>query len=128
MHPSSRGPAANFDQDGDFGESFDNDQRPNWGQQGQSMGGPGYNGHQKTVQEEVKQIEFICDDGQPLQFIKYDKSTGKFTVEPEAVQVLLDTPGNVGFCSLAGKYRTGKSFLLNQLLCLKGQGVVYCDD
>lgn len=38
-------------------------------------------------QEDVNDIEFICDDGKPLQIVKYDKSTGKFTLEPEAVNV-----------------------------------------
>jgi GTPase Era involved in 16S rRNA processing len=37
--------------------------------------------------------------------------------------VLNEYKGNVGFCSLAGKYRTGKSFLLNKLLGLRGKGV-----
>ena len=32
--------------------------------------------------------------------------------------------GNVAFVTVAGKYRTGKSFLLNKILGLKGQGVV----
>ena len=31
----------------------------------------------------------------------------------------------VGFVCLAGKYRTGKSFLLNKLLMLEGDGVKY---
>jgi len=30
---------------------------------------------------------------------------------------------NIGFVSLAGRYRTGKSFLLNRLLDLSGDGV-----
>jgi hypothetical protein len=49
--------------------------------------GQGY--QQPYAQEEVNDIEFICDDGQPLQIIRYDKATGKFTVEPEAVNVIL---------------------------------------
>ena len=28
----------------------------------------------------------------------------------------------LGFCCLAGQYRTGKSFLLNQLLDIRGRG------
>jgi GTPase Era involved in 16S rRNA processing len=38
-------------------------------------------------------------------------------------QLLRGVKGSVGFCSLAGKYRTGKSFLLNKLLGLEGSGV-----
>lgn len=72
--------------------------------------------------EEHNDIEFLCQDGRPLQLVKYDKRTGRFSVEPEAVQALLAVEGNVGFCALAGKYRTGKSFLLNQLLGLTGTG------
>ena len=74
--------------------------------------------------EEVNEIEFMCDDGEPLQLVKFDRNTGEFTIEAKAAQVLSAVQGNVGFCSLAGKYRTGKSFLLNQLLCLKGPGVL----
>lgn len=40
-----------------------------------------------------------------------------------SIQMLLEYSGNVGFVSLAGKYRTGKSFLLNKLLGLKKTGV-----
>jgi len=31
--------------------------------------------------------------------------------------------GNISFVTVAGKYRTGKSFLLNKLLGLRGEGV-----
>ena len=79
--------------------------------------------HENEDAEEVNEIEFLCDDGEPLQLVKFDRNTGQFTLEPEAVKMLSAVSGNVGFCSLAGKYRTGKSFLLNQLLCLKGPGV-----
>lgn len=78
---------------------------------------------QYAANEEVNEIEFMCDDGEPLQLVKFDRNTGEFNIEAKAAQVLSAVQGNVGFCSLAGKYRTGKSFLLNQLLCLKGQGV-----
>ena len=53
---------------------------------GGEYGTQGYHGH---GHEEVNDIEFICDDGKPLQIVKYDKSTGKFTLEPEAVNVCL---------------------------------------
>lgn len=33
--------------------------------------------------------------------------------------------GNLCFVVLAGKYRTGKSFLLNRLLDLQGEGVKF---
>ena len=85
--------------------------------------GPSQYQQQGVLQDEANDIEFMCDDGKPLQLVKFDKKSGKFTVEAEAAALLNEVKGNVGFCALAGKYRTGKSFLLNQLLCLKGQGV-----
>lgn len=41
---------------------------------------------------------------------------GKFTVTPEAKTILSQIPGPVGVISIAGLYRTGKSYILNQLI------------
>jgi hypothetical protein len=55
----------------------------------QDQGGQmGYDPQQQYGHEDVNEIEFICDDGKPLQIVRFDKSTGKFTLEPEAVNVL----------------------------------------
>lgn len=48
---------------------------------------PGFDNHQQTIIEEFNDVEFMCDDGKPIQFIRYDKVTGKFMVMPEAVEV-----------------------------------------
>lgn len=42
---------------------------------------------------------------------------------PEALEILAGYNEPVGFASLAGKTRTGKSCLLNRLLHIKGEGV-----
>ena len=48
---------------------------------------PGMDNHSANIVEEVNDVEFMCDDGKPLQFIRYDKASGKFQVMPEAVAV-----------------------------------------
>lgn len=55
--------------------------------QGQGTGGHGESQQQGILRENENEIEFICKEGEPLQFIRYDKKTGKFTVEPRAVEV-----------------------------------------
>lgn len=50
---------------------------------------PGIDSHNTNIVEELNDVEFMCDDGKPLQFIKYDKGSGKFQVMPEAVAVVL---------------------------------------
>lgn len=42
---------------------------------------------------------------------------------PQARDIIAACDLPVGFVCLAGKYRTGKSFLLNKLLYLDGKGV-----
>jgi len=42
-------------------------------------------------------------------------------ISSEVVQELNEYEGNVAFVTVAGKYRTGKSFLLNRLLGIKSQ-------
>lgn len=79
-------------------------------------------GEYKTIKESIPDIHFDCQDGRPLQLIKVDKQTSKFSLVKETAQELSGYVGNVGFCCLAGKYRGGKSFLLNRLLDLKGDG------
>ncbi len=47
-------------------------------------------------------------------FIKYCKESG-FSVEPEAIEFLSSIKSQVGVISICGKYRTGKSYILNKL-------------
>ena len=51
-----------------------------------------------------------------LPFITVDEATGRFTVAPEATALLRSLgAARVSVVAIAGTYRTGKSFLLNQL-------------
>eukprot|EP00002_Diphylleia_rotans_P005218 TRINITY_DN14330_c0_g1_i1.p1 TRINITY_DN14330_c0_g1~~TRINITY_DN14330_c0_g1_i1.p1 ORF type:complete len:721 (+),score=146.17 TRINITY_DN14330_c0_g1_i1:51-2213(+) len=50
----------------------------------------------------------------PIPFIQY-LDNGKFLVTPEADRMLKKVTGRVGVVAVAGVYRTGKSYLLNQL-------------
>ena len=54
--------------------------------------------------------------GVPLELVKYDVPTGKFTVGKEALDVLRRVKGPVGVVAVSGRARQGKSFILNQLL------------
>ena len=54
-------------------------------------------------------------NNKPLILIQYQN--GKFTISEEAKALLSkNTNNNIGIISLVGKYRTGKSFLLNRVL------------
>ena len=81
-----------------------------------------HGGSTKLIGENVPEIEFECQDGRPLQLIRVDKKSGNFELIKETASVICEYNGNVGFCCLAGKYRGGKSFLLNRILNLKGDG------
>jgi chromosome segregation ATPase len=60
------------------------------------------------------------DEAIPL--ITYDTKTRLFTINPNAESILraLDSP--LGIVSVAGMYRTGKSYLLNRLLLNRASG------
>ena len=51
-------------------------------------------------------------------FITYNESTKKFVISKEARKILSNPEKNkkIGIISLVGKYRTGKSFLLNRVI------------
>lgn len=51
-----------------------------------------------------------------IPFISYDTTSSKFVIEEEA-KVFLNSikAPNLGVISVCGKYRTGKSYLLNKL-------------
>ena len=53
----------------------------------------------------------------PIPFITFDSSSNKFIISEEAKKII-SKPSytKVGIISLVGKYRTGKSFLLNRVL------------
>ena len=54
-----------------------------------------------------------------IPFIKYDIETSGFNITPEAIEFLREIPGKIGVISVCGKYRTGKSYLLNKLFMEK---------
>ena len=56
------------------------------------------------------------ENGRALNFIEYDKESG-FRLGEEAKEFLMGLKDDViGVIAVAGKYRTGKSFLLNRIL------------
>ena len=53
-------------------------------------------------------------------FVTFDSKTKKFIINEEAVKILAQPENKqIGIVSLVGKYRTGKSFLLNRVLIEK---------
>lgn len=52
----------------------------------------------------------------PLQLISYDSSTGHVTCGEEALACLRSIKTPVGVVAVCGRARTGKSYILNQLL------------
>lgn len=56
------------------------------------------------------------ESGRAVQFISVDPDTGNFQIEEEAAAILEESENQVAIVSIAGKYRTGKSLLMN-LLC-----------
>lgn len=59
--------------------------------------------------------------GRPIQLIKIDRN-GKISIGVEALEIICSYNEPIGFVSLAGKTRTGKSCLLNRMLHIKGDG------
>ena len=52
-----------------------------------------------------------------IPFITFNNSLQKFTISPESKKILCNSSySKIGIISLIGKYRTGKSFLLNKIL------------
>jgi len=58
------------------------------------------------------------DDGRALNLIVYDQQRG-FYVSDEAKAMLSQVKEKIGVIAVAGKYRTGKSFLLNRIILNK---------
>lgn len=51
----------------------------------------------------------------PVPFIQVDPKTNLLSVTDEARQILSALDGTVGVAAVAGVYRTGKSYILNQI-------------
>ena len=54
--------------------------------------------------------------------VTYDMKSGKFIINPEAESVIKILPSPLGVISVAGMYRTGKSYLLNRVLLNQSNG------
>lgn len=75
-----------------------------------------------------KLSSFILPDnqqrtGNAIVFIRYDPHRNTYAVTEEAKTFLRSVKGPLGVISIAGKYRTGKSFLMDHLLRWRGFGV-----
>ena len=67
-------------------------------------------------------LEDIPDDGRALSMVNYDPSLGQFVINPEALEVIRQLQNPIGVISVAGMYRTGKSYLLNRMLLNRSGG------
>lgn len=73
---------------------------------------------QPGIAEIVPAIHFDCADGQPMQLVRIVNGR-TFEIVPETAEYLVSNfESGIAICSIVGKYRTGKSFLLNRLLDL----------
>ena len=62
------------------------------------------------------------DKGHAISMVTYDMKSGKFIINPEAESVIKILPSPLGVISVAGMYRTGKSYLLNRVLLNQSNG------
>lgn len=69
--------------------------------------------------EQIPEINFECADGKAMQLVRIRGS--QFELVPETVQLIEQLEGQLAICSIAGKMRTGKSFLLNRILGLSSE-------
>lgn len=62
------------------------------------------------------------DLARAIPLITYSRNTGIFDVNPDAVSFLSQLPAPIGVVSVAGRYRTGKSYLLNRVFLNRKSG------
>ena len=67
-------------------------------------------------------LEDVPDDGKAISMVNYDPSLGQFIISPEALEVVRQLQNPIGVISVAGMYRTGKSYLLNRMLLNRSGG------
>ena len=65
-------------------------------------------------------LDEVKDEALPL--IIFDTPTKKFHLNPDAENILSKINGPIGVISVAGMYRTGKSYLLNRMLLNRSNG------
>ena len=66
--------------------------------------------------------KFSRDEGRAIPMVNYDMSQGKFIISQEACEMIRTLENPIGVISVAGMYRTGKSYLLNRMLLNKSGG------
>jgi len=57
-----------------------------------------------------------------IPLLTFDNNTKKYTLNPEALEILKTIPEPLAVCGVAGLYRTGKSYLLNRVLLNRSSG------
>jgi chromosome segregation ATPase len=67
-------------------------------------------------------LEDIPDDGKAISMVNYDPSLGQFIINQEALEIIRQLQNPLGVISVAGMYRTGKSYLLNRMLLNRSGG------
>ena len=67
-------------------------------------------------------LEDIPDDGKAISMVNYDPSLGQFVINQEALEIIRQLQNPLGVISVAGMYRTGKSYLLNRMLLNRSGG------
>ena len=55
------------------------------------------------------------ESGRAVQFVSIDPKTGQFELNKEAVEIFENGENQIAIVAIAGKYRTGKSLLMNLL-------------
>jgi hypothetical protein len=70
------------------------------------------------VRSFVPEITFSLNEGQSLDLLFYDQASQAFQINEQAMEVLLQYGGNVGFIMNLGQKGVGKSFLLNNVMDL----------
>ncbi|GLC47864.1 hypothetical protein PLESTB_000033800 [Pleodorina starrii] len=61
-------------------------------------------------------------EGKPVQLVHHDPSTGQFSLGDEAIAVLKRVKAPIAVVSVCGRARTGKSYILNQMIGTPGAG------
>jgi len=67
-----------------------------------------------SIAEEIKE--------EAIPLITFDTSQKKFFLNPDAEKIISKIEGPIGVISVAGMYRTGKSYLLNRMLLNRSSG------
>ncbi|KAE7995766.1 hypothetical protein FH972_000535 [Carpinus fangiana] len=69
----------------------------------------------------------VTGPARPIRLVYCDEK-GRFQMDPEAVAALQLVKGPVGVVSVCGRARQGKSYILNQILCLTGLSMPFSNE